>query len=147
MFFFACRRRHSIFALVTGVSDFCSSYLHPPHRQDAVERHRRAIEDDIVCAAVAGATAIGVPLAVAVAVVIAFADVVAAVFILVGVALLDADLIETVIGLAAERHLGVREHLLHLLADQRVEVGLAARIGFRSEAHTYELQSLMRSSY
>src|SRR3546814_13874661 len=58
---------------------------HPPHRQDAVERHRRAIEDDIVCAAVAGATAIGVPLAVAVAVVIAFADVVAAAFILVGV--------------------------------------------------------------
>src|SRR3546814_17803786 len=43
---------------------------------------------------------------------------------------LDADLIETVIGLADERHLGVREHLLHLLADQRVEVGLAARIGF-----------------
>src|SRR3546814_21018799 len=43
---------------------------------------------------------------------------------------LDAELIETVIGLAAERHLGVREHLLHLLADQRVEVGLAARIGF-----------------
>src|SRR3546814_12244365 len=101
------------------------------------------MEVDIVCAAVAGATAIGVPLAVGVAVVMAFADVVAAVFILVGVALLDADLIETVIGLAAERHLGVREHLLHLLADQRVEVGLAARLSFERPIATGDRESVV----
>src|SRR5690606_37759242 len=119
-----------------------------PNGQNAIERHRGGIKNNIIGAAIARAAAIGVPATVAIAVIIALANVIAAVAVGVGVALLDPDLAELVVSLSAEAHIGARKNALHLIPNARVESILVRGVDFErrvaSSVADRSLQHLLR---